>query len=166
MTFVEEKVNDPNFETHFKASVCKSYKVSDEDCSTSFEEIKKEVKTKSARSGGYGGGYDGYNKKSKVVIIKENERRRDHGLRDILPLLLIPLLTNRNNVPPVIPERNRDTIDPLLLALLAQRQQQQQAAQTTFSNPFFPGIGPGTPTFINVPPGICRVFFNCINCQC
>ena len=164
MELVEEKINDPNFETFFKSSVCKQFKISDEDCSKRYDEVKVKISanSKTVRMMGAYGGYGNYKQKSKsnVVIIKDTDRRRDNGLRDILPLLLIPLLTNKNNVPPVIPERNRETIDPLLLSLLFQ--QQQTPAQT-----FFPinQIG-SNPQFINVPPGICRVFFNCVNCQC
>jgi hypothetical protein len=90
------------------------------------DELMQLMKPKSARSGIYGGyenydnyeNHDGYNQDSNVVIVKDEDRRRDRdGLRDILPILLLTLLgnTNRNNVvAPIEIERPRSSISSLL----------------------------------------------------
>jgi hypothetical protein len=68
---------------------------------------------------GYNNRYNNYrNDESEVIIIKDEDRRRDRdGLRDILPILLLTLLgnTNRNNVvAPIEIERSRSSISSLL----------------------------------------------------
>ncbi len=127
-------------ENKFENLFCQYFNFSDEDCSSRFDEIKN----KSTKS------FANYNRKSRrLVIIEDNDGYID-GLRDILPFLLFQLLDKINNfVPTVIPELSRTTLDPILIELINQ-QQQQQVAQ------------PSAVLFLPSPPQV-PIIRTCVN---
>jgi hypothetical protein len=102
---------------------CQYFNLSDEDCSSRFDEIKNES-TKSAAN-------NNQNARG-ILMLKDNERNID-DISDILPLLLFQLIGKRKNVVSTdVPELYPSTIDPILIELIQQQQQVSQSSSVLF----------------------------------